>query len=236
MIIITTKINQYKDKDGIIHAISKNGAIDIFVKGIFDTKNKNSSLNYSFIFADVELETGKYKYPVLKEIYQIKNPLDKNFSLEGLCILSSMNQLFNCLLNNEEQNKSYSFLFDTLKYFKRNNKDFRVPLYYMIKILQFSGYGFEIKHCIRCHQKNNISSFLFNSGGFICSNCLKEDEKSDLTIEEMILLRNYSVCKNYEEMFSLKYNAYTIKALLKKIDSYIKNNIDSSATSLYLVL
>ena len=109
-------------------------------------------------------------------------------------------------------------------------------MHYMIKILQFSGYGFEIKHCIRCHQKNNISSFLFNSGGFICSNCLKEDEKSDLTIEEMILLRNYSVCKNYEEMFSLKYNADTIKALLKKIDSYIKNNIDSSATSLYLVL
>lgn len=236
MIIITTKINQYKDKDGIIHAISKNGTIDILAKGIFDVKNKNSSLNYSFIFADIEVETGKYKYPVLKEIYQIKNPLDKNFTLEGLCILSSMNQMYNYFLNNEEQNKSYAFLFDTLKYFKHNNKEFKIPLFFAIKILQMSGYGFEIKQCIRCHTKKNITSFLFNNGGFICSSCMKENEVSDLTIEEMILLRNFSICNNYEEMFKINANDYAVKSLLKKIDNYIKNNIDPSATNLYLVL
>ncbi|MGM9873635.1 MAG: DNA repair protein RecO [Bacilli bacterium] len=236
MIIITTKINQYKEKDGIIHAISSNGAIDILAKGIFDTKNKNSSLNNVFLFADVEIETGKYKYPVLKEVYQIKNPLDKNFTLEGLCILSSMNQMFNYFLNNEEQQKIYNFLFDTLKYFRRNNKDFRIPLFYMIKILQISGYSFEIKQCVRCHKKNDIKAFLFTMGGFVCSSCLKEDEKSDLTIEEMIVLRNYSILKDYKEIFNLKVDEQVIKSLLKKLDLYIKNNIDSSATNLYLVL
>ena len=66
MKIIVLSITQYKEKDGIIDAISEQGSITFLAKGIMDPKNKNSAINNALVIADIELNEGNYKYPVLK--------------------------------------------------------------------------------------------------------------------------------------------------------------------------
>ena len=45
MKIIVISITQYKEKDGIINAISEEGAITFLARGIFDPKKKNAGIN-----------------------------------------------------------------------------------------------------------------------------------------------------------------------------------------------
>ena len=66
MKIIVISITQYKEKDGIINAISEEGAITFLARGIFDPKNKNAGINNNLVIADIELSEGNFKYPTLK--------------------------------------------------------------------------------------------------------------------------------------------------------------------------
>ena len=67
MEIIILKINQYKEKDGIIDAISKEGRHTFLVRSLFDPKCQNAGLNNPLTIADVELavNNGRYPYDVI---------------------------------------------------------------------------------------------------------------------------------------------------------------------------
>ena len=75
MRIIVLSITPYKEKDGIIDAISEQGDITFLAKGIMDPKNKNAALNNILVTADIELNDGNYKYPVLKASSILDNPM-----------------------------------------------------------------------------------------------------------------------------------------------------------------
>ena len=75
MEIITLRITNYKEKDGIVEAISADGMMSFLCRGIFDPKSKNALLNNPLTVADAEISEGKYKYPVIKSSMLIDSPL-----------------------------------------------------------------------------------------------------------------------------------------------------------------
>ena len=74
MKIIVISVTQYKEKDGIINAISHEGVTSFLARGILDPKNKFAPLNNYLTIADVELTESNAKYPSLKNT-------DKQFPL-----------------------------------------------------------------------------------------------------------------------------------------------------------
>ncbi len=73
MKIIVLSITPYKEKDAIIDAISEEVDSTFTAKGILDPKNKNAAINNLLSIADIDLQEGNYKYPVLKSISNVEN-------------------------------------------------------------------------------------------------------------------------------------------------------------------
>ncbi len=223
MKIIVLSITQYKEKDGIIDAISENGDITFLAKGIFDPKNKNAALNNNLVTADIELQEGNYKYPVLKTSSIIDNPMKLQNDLDYLTSLLLMAEMTKTLLQDEEKILIFESLMQAIHALKRAETPWAILLAYTAKILKVSGYEFEVNRCVFCGTTSNIVTFSFSDGGFVCQDCLESDTERDLTKEQMLLIR---AAFNVEDLSNIKYNCKKEDALkvLSKFLEFINDS------------
>lgn len=189
MEIIILKITNYKEKDGIIDAISKNEKMSFLVRGLFDPKSKNAFLNNPLTIADIELSEGNYKYPVVKSSLMIKSPINPHADLKYMGSIMMIVEVTNYLLSDEEKFVIYDYLSQTIEDIKTNNNPLKVVISYLAKILKISGYDFEINECIMCGNRKNIITFSFDDGGFICQNCYTPDIPKLFNKNQMLAIR-----------------------------------------------
>lgn len=228
MKIIVLSITQYKEKDGIVDAISENGDITFLAKGIFDPKNKNAALNNSLVTADIELQEGNYKYPVLKSSSVIDNPMKLQNDLDYLTSLMLIAEMTKQLLQDEEKTLVFDSLLAAIHALKQVETPWAILLAYTAKILKVSGYEFEVNRCVFCGTTSNIVTFSFNDGGFVCQECLEEDTERDLTKEQMLLIR---AAFNVNDISAIKYNCKKEDAL-KVLSKFLEFISDSYGITL----
>ena len=189
MEIITLRITNYKEKDGIIEAISTEGVISLLCRGIFDPKSKNALLNNPLTIADVETSEGKYKYPVVKSSLLITSPINPRPQLKYMAILMLITESVNYLLSDEEKPLIYDYLKKTIDTLKNGVDPYRIAIAFLGKVLRISGYEFGVNDCVMCGNKKNIVTFSFNDGGFICANCYTPDIPKLFNKAQMFALR-----------------------------------------------
>ena len=161
MEIIVLRISNYKEKDGIVEAISVGETLSFLVRGIFDPKSKNAFLNNPLTIADVELSEGKSKYPALKSAYLINSPINPRADLRYMSSLMMIVEASNYLLIEDEKHLLYPLLKQTINELKNNVDPLKVVVPYLAKVLKISGYEFEINECVLCGNKKNIVTFSF---------------------------------------------------------------------------
>ena len=211
MKIIVLSITPYKEKDGIIDAISENGDISFLARGIFDPKSKNAALNNTLVIADVDFSDDKYKYPLLKSSTIIENPMkvDNDFSyLSSLLFIAESTKV---LLQDEEKELIFNSLVDAIIALKKAEQPWEILLAYTAKLLTIGGYEFEVNHCVFCGTTKDIVTFSFKDGGFVCRNCLAEDTERDLNKTQMLLIRS---AFNASNMGQLDYKCTKNDALI----------------------
>ncbi len=190
MRIIVLTITQYKEKDGIIDAVSEEGKITFLAKGIFDPKNKNASINNILSVADIELNEGNYKYPVLKSASIISSPMKVNSDFYYLSSLMLIAEATKNMLQDEEKERIFNSLLSATEALKKAKQPWEILLVYFAELIKVSGYEFEVNHCVFCGSKQDIVTFSFADGGFVCRNCMQEDTEKELSVPQMFLLRN----------------------------------------------
>ena len=190
MRIIVLSINQYKEKDAIITAISQSETITFLARGIKDPKSKNSALNNPLTIADIELMDGDFKYPILRSSKELFTPMKLNMDSYYLGTLLLINEMVLHLFPDEEKAKLYVFLEGAIVALKKSNNWLMVLLIYMAKVISLGGFALEVNRCVLCGKKNRIVAFSFIDGGFICEECANEETERDLNKDQMILLRN----------------------------------------------
>ena len=196
MKIIVLTITQYKEKDAIIDAISENGDITFLAKGVFDPKNKNAAINNLLSVADIELNEGNYKYPVLKAASMIFNPMKLDNDYYYLSCLLLVAEATKVLLQDEEKERIFNSLVTTVETLKTSKEPWKVILAYFAILFKVSGYEFEVNRCVFCGTKQTIATFSFRDGGFVCQDCMEDDIKRDLSKEQMLLLRAAVNCQD----------------------------------------
>ena len=189
MEIITLKITNYKEKDGIIEAISSDGVISLLCRGIFDPKSSNACLNNPLTVADIETSEGKYKYPVVKSSMLISSPINPHADLKYMSVLMLISEATNFLLSNEEKHVIYDHLKATIETLKKDVNPYRIAISYLAKILKISGYDFGVNECVMCGSKKNIVTFSFADGGFICGKCYTSDIPIYFNKNQMFAIR-----------------------------------------------
>ncbi len=196
MEIITLRITTYKEKDGIVEAISPNGVISLLCRGIFDPKSKNALLNNPLTIADVELSEGKYKYPVIKASMLLNSPINPRADLKYMGVLMLISEATNFLLSDEEKPIIYDYLKRTIEDLKSGTNPYKIAISYLANVLKISGYDFGVNECVLCGSKKGIVAFSFNDGGFICEKCYTSDIPRLFNKAQMFALRESFLSPN----------------------------------------
>lgn len=189
MEIIILKVTAYKEKDGIIDAISEDSEMSFLVRGVFDPKSKNAFLNNPLTIADVDFSEGKYKYPVVKSSMLVETPINPRSDLRYMSALMMINEVTNFLLTEDEKPGIYQFLRQTIINLKKGTNPLKTLLSYLAKILRISGYDFDVQGCVFCGSRKNIVTFSFADGGFICGDCYIPDMPKLFNKNQMLAIR-----------------------------------------------
>ena len=196
---IIISLTKYKEKDAIIDAISESGYITFKAHGILDPKNKNASLTNPLSLVDLTFtQSSNEDHMILKESTFIYNPMVAKADLEYLSYLNYLVEVSKILLSDEDKNYIYPDLHQAIIAIKNEvEKPLLVLLKYTLAIFKYSGFDINVSSCVRCGEKKGIVAFSFQEGGFICSKCIDEEVKSDFSIDQMLLIRNLYLNKNY---------------------------------------
>ena len=235
MKIIVLSINQYKEKDAIITAISQSETITFLARGIKDPKSKNAALNNPLTVADIELMDGDYKYPVLKASKELFVPMKLKMDSTYLGTLLIMNEMMVHLFSDDDKQAMFSYLEEGVIGLKKTNDWMMTLLVFMAQAIRIGGFELEVNRCVICGQKNKILAFSFIEGGFICQNCVNEEIERDLTKEQMILLRNIFNSRDYHLLDS-SYNKDDALVLLRKTLDFLQEAFGYRLKNLRLIL
>ena len=235
MKIIVLSINQYKEKDAIITAISQSETITFLARGIKDPKSKNAALNNPLTVADIELMDGDYKYPVLKASKELFVPMKLKMDSTYLGTLLIMNEMMIHLFSDDDKQAMFSYLEEGVIGLKKTNDWMMTLLVFMAQAIRIGGFELEVNRCVICGQKNKILAFSFIEGGFICQNCVNEETERDLTKEQMILLRNIFNSRDYHLLDS-SYNKDDALVLLRKTLDFLQEAFGYRLKNLRLIL
>ena len=235
MKIIILSVTKYKEKDGIINAISESESISLTAKGILDPKCKNHVLNNVLSIADVDFIDGNYKYPLLKRHKILVSSSDSNNDYYYLTTLLLLSEAALNLLDDDERYKLFKDLENALLSLKKGVNYLKVCLIYLSKIITLCGVKPEINHCVYCGSKQDIVAFSFVDGGFICKNCVREDTVNDLSPNQLLLLRA-SFMANVYDLPEKLFNKSDAIHILNKFYEFINDSIGYKLNTIDMLL
>ena len=221
MKIIVLSITPYKEKDGIVKAISENESLTFLARGIKDPKSKNAALNNVLTIADIELMEGNFAHPILKSSKPLFNPLKVDLAAKYLASLMTIDEMMLNLFPEDEQQVMFSLLEKAVENLKNTGDWLMTLLQFMSHTVKMGGFQLEVNQCVLCGAKNNIVTFSFSDGGFICEKCYQPEIEKDLTKDQMILLRKIVNCPDYR-LKSSDYKTEDLTVLFDKFSHYIE--------------
>lgn len=225
MEVIILKISAYKEKDAIVTAFNNEQSISFLAKRILDPKNSNASINTPLVLTDITLNDDKnYKNPLLKSSKLLFTPMKSNNSLLYLSTLMLIDEIVLKLTLEEDRNKLYFDLKEGLELIKSSDDNiYFVLLSLLTKILKINGYDMEVNKCVICSNKKDISSFSFEDGGFLCTNCYQGIKS--FTKNELMYLRYLFLSKGMKAI-DLLLDKEEYKHLLHKYFDFIEESLD----------
>lgn len=230
MKIVVISITPYKEKDGIINAISSSGPISFTARCVFDPKHKNSAINNNLVIADIDLIEGHTKYLLLKNVEILETPLALKNDLDFFASVMTIAEITKDLLQDEDKVLVYEPLLKAIECLKTSDSPWKALLYYFGNFFKASGYEFEVNKCVFCGSKKDIITFSFIDGGFVCRNCLEAHTEKDLSNEQMLLLRSAFTLKDLSQELPncTRENAL---ALLHKFFIFIEDSFNQKLKS-----
>ena len=221
MKIIVLSITPYKEKDGIVRAISKNESLTFLARGIKDPKSKNAALNNVLTVADIELMDGNFAHPILKSSKPLFSPLKVDMDAKYLANLMTIDEMMLNLFPEDEQQVMFETLEKAVNNLKTTNDWLMTLLQFMAHTVKMGGFQLEVNQCVLCGATKNIVTFSFSDGGFICESCYQPEMERDLSKEQMILLRKIVNCPDYR-LKSSDYKSEDLLVLFSKFCQYIE--------------
>lgn len=190
MKIIILSLTQYKEKDSIVNAISEDEYLTFNAHGILSPSSRNAAINNVLTVADVVLTTSKSNKYSLKECSVIESPFVFNNDFNLLVAMNIIAEATNKMLEDQEKHLAFNYLDRAIKALKHTKNPLLIAIAYLCKLSNLAGYSIEINRCVRCGSKKNIVAFSFEEGGYICKDCILEEDRRDLTVEQMLLIRD----------------------------------------------
>ena len=232
MKLIITNIATYKEKDAIVTGFNENEVVTFRVPGLFSPKNKFASLNNVLTIIEPTFsEARTSKHLLLKEAELLFSPMMGDMDFNYITAISILLEATVKFVDDAEKPSIYNDLFNALLALKNKINPYLVSLKYLISVMNMTGYELSINHCVRCQEKKNIVAFSFVEGGFICKDCLTNEDHNDLEIPEMKLFRNLYLFNGYD-FSSFKFDEKVVVSILNKLNIFFKDAYGSNINAI----
>ena len=219
---------KYKDNDVIINILTSDGKITFKANGINKISSKNApKCNYFMLSEFVLTSKSEISNKTLKQasiVKIFKKPFDD--------LLASSCYLLICsILRSLDDINGYEMALDCFNKQETGIYPINVLNYFLANVVIALGYEPEITNCSICKGKQNIISFDFESGGFVCKKCFDNTRhiKYPTTIlKDIIKIFSF---KDYENID--KNNSVII---FKMFVDFLKDNISINEENYNFVL
>lgn len=111
---ILINCSQYKENDGILNVLTKEGYISILGRGIFKYTNKNSFLTNALLIGKFECYRGKVGGLKLRSVDVIKNLTLNFYNYDSITILDSLREILFKIKENNDYLSLYNELYQFL--------------------------------------------------------------------------------------------------------------------------
>lgn len=165
---VCKKVN-YNDNDAIYSVITENGKKVFKARGILKITSKNAaSCNFFMLSEFTTNSKTEFSNQTLKT-----SSIIKTYKKPYEDILTASSYLFICSLLDQlsEQIDGYQMALSCFDLLEQNIYPINVLNYFLKTLCDSLGYSPNLKGCISCGKQNQLISFDFESGGFICQNC-----------------------------------------------------------------
>nr|WP_272507374.1 DNA repair protein RecO [Clostridium aestuarii] len=175
---VVLKTQDFKEKDKIVWLFSeKLGKISSIARGAKTSKSKFLSSTQPFCFGEYVLYRGKNLYTI-NEVETIDSFQGILKDFDSITYASYFCELIIIALNDEESIREFFKEFVKAFYLIKNKAvDLEIlTRCFEMKLLKFTGYGFDFDRCSICGKKiisSNYISFQYHGG--ICRNCRRSN-------------------------------------------------------------
>ncbi len=195
----------YKEKDRMIWFYSKNkGKILLFVRGGMKIDSKLAPMvSEPFALLNLKVVKGRaYFHLIGGEILEVFENIEKDY--KRLLRLSGLFEKIERILPRGEENQKIFFLIK--KFLNTINKSYRINIFssFLLKLLSFSGFMPELKHCLVCKKDLDQGYFDLKKGGLVCKK--HKSKKSFKVSKKTLKLLQDFLLKDFDYLLSKKFD------------------------------
>lgn len=166
--------SKYGEKDAIISLLTKEGKISIKVPSGYDVKSKNhlSTLIFNKVHIDcMELSSS---FLVALQTKTLINYTSTYEDLKKSLAIQVANELLIKFFQDRDREIPYLYYEKFLEGVNEGFDTLTLVLIFTSSVIRYLGYEPETGGCVNCGKKNNIISFSWDEGGYLCSHCAQE--------------------------------------------------------------
>ena len=221
----------YGETSKIIRVFSKgSGRLSFIAKGSRKLKNRFGGsldplnhVNLVYYYKEKRDLHTLTQCDIINPFAHVKSDFDK-LSL-GLAIAEVITKL---VVEEEENVPIFDLMKRSLVWLESANKNFEnIYWYFMTRFVRLSGYGFDIKDCVRCGNtiQNGPAFFSLAEGEVTCSSCTKPAMNREISPESVHVLKAI-FNKNPDTLSNLRVSQKSAREINGLIDSYYKYHFD----------
>ena len=207
----------YGETSKIIHVYTADGVASIMCKGAKQLKSPFRATTLKFTYGRFNIYYKENKLSTLKSV-DVINPLSKiKNDITLLSYVNYITELTTQVLKQTNDNIYEDYINGILK-IESGLDPLVIANILEIKYLDYLGVGLNLDSCVSCGSKANIITIDGDRGGYICSNCYRNELIVDRKTIELLRMYYYVDIKSISKL---------------KISDKVKNEINRFLNTYY---
>lgn len=165
---IVLSVQEYKENDGIVKLLSRDGILSILAKGIQKQSSKNRIITQPFSKVKLTMEKREglsllYYGQSITYYYRVVEDLISS----GVCFVLSQ-----CISYSQFTNSTYDLLERCLVCFQTGEQQaYTYACLILRELIVKEGIAPYLDGCVLCQRKDHLETISLNDGGLLCSSC-----------------------------------------------------------------
>lgn len=182
----------YKESSKILNIYTKeHGLIGIIAKGAKSLKSPLRALTNKYSYCYFYIYYKENKLSLLTQVDLIDNFNNIRNDIVLIGYMSYLCDLTYQVLKENNESDIFDILINGLKKINDKLEPLIITNIIELKYLDYLGVSLNLDGCVRCSSKDNIITIDGDAGGYICKNCLRDEEIVDAKTIKMIRMYYY---------------------------------------------